>query len=231
MPYLQLVGQVWVWCFWGRMIVGCSDSPFVGAGWFAERSFWEQSRERPAHWHSCWPKDEMGGWFEVLPVHQPVMSKTNDDSRNCLENVVTMIQGDYKQSNIRGGEGKKSFICLEDKSMSPHQGNTIYCSSSKRLTRLHLRPLKGFLSWHSGLQAPSTRLVRYFQNYSDTRTPSDVPQEGPRTPSWTIDTNLDCANRWAVNRTLVNFDWNAARAVDGTTEKWLKMTGKQVSSL
>ena len=28
--------------------------------------------------------------------------------------------------------------------------------------------------------------------------------------------------RWAVNRTVVNFDWNAVRAVNWMTEKWLK---------
>ena len=34
-----------------------------------------------------------------------------------------------------------------------------------------LGPLKGFSSWHGALQGPSTRLVRCFLNYIDTRTP------------------------------------------------------------
>ena len=28
--------------------------------------------------------------------------------------------------------------------------------------------------------------------------------------------------RWAANQTVVNFDWNAVRAVNWMTEKWLK---------
>ena len=44
-----------------------------------------------------------------------------------------------------GGQmGKKSFICLEGKSMTPHQGNTILFRSSQQLPRLRLGPLKGF---------------------------------------------------------------------------------------
>ena len=34
--------------------------------------------------------------------------------------------------------GEKSFICLEGKSMTPRQENTILCSSSQQLPRLHL---------------------------------------------------------------------------------------------
>ena len=53
---------------------------------------------------------------------------------------------------------KKSLIC---KSMTPHRGNTILLRSSQQLPRLPLEP--------------STRLVRCFRNYRDTRTPSGVP--------------------------------------------------------
>ena len=60
-------------------------------------------------------------------------------------------------------------------SMTPHRGNSILCSSSQQLPCLRLGTLKGFLSWHSALQGPSTCLMRYFQNYRDTRTPSGVP--------------------------------------------------------
>ena len=42
--------------------------------------------------------------------------------------------------------------------------------------RLRLRPSKGFLSWHGALLGPSTRLVRCFRNYRDTRTPPGVPR-------------------------------------------------------
>ena len=50
----------------------------------------------------------------------------------------------------------------------------VLCSSSQQLPRLRLGPLKGFLSWHGALLRPSTRLVRCFRNYRDTRTPSGV---------------------------------------------------------
>ena len=41
---------------------------------------------------------------------------------------------------------KKSLICLEGKSMTPRQGNTILFRSSQQLPRLRLGPSKGFLS-------------------------------------------------------------------------------------
>ena len=41
---------------------------------------------------------------------------------------------------------KKSLICLEGKSMTPHRGNTVLFRSSQQLPRLRLGPLKGFLS-------------------------------------------------------------------------------------
>ena len=41
---------------------------------------------------------------------------------------------------------KKSLICLEGKSMTPHQGYTILFRSSQQLPRLRLGPSKGFLS-------------------------------------------------------------------------------------
>ena len=41
---------------------------------------------------------------------------------------------------------KKSLICLEGKSMTPHRGNTSLFHSSQQLPRLRLRPSKGFLS-------------------------------------------------------------------------------------
>ena len=67
-----------------------------------------------------------------------------------------------------------SLICLEGKSMTPLRGNAILFRSSQQLPRLRLRPSKGFLSWHGALLGPSTRLVRCFRNYRDTRTPSGV---------------------------------------------------------
>ena len=41
---------------------------------------------------------------------------------------------------------KKSLICLEGKSMTPHRGNAILFCSSQQLPRLRLGPSKGFLS-------------------------------------------------------------------------------------
>ena len=58
----------------------------------------------------------------------------------------------------------------------PRQGFTFLFCSSQQLPRLRLGPLKGFLSWHGTLQGPSTQLMRCFQNYRDTRTPSGVPR-------------------------------------------------------
>ena len=55
---------------------------------------------------------------------------------------------------------ENSLICLEGKSMTPHRGNTILFCSSQQLPRLRL--------------GPSPRLVRYFRNDRDTRTPSGV---------------------------------------------------------
>ena len=69
---------------------------------------------------------------------------------------------------------EKSLICLEGKLMTPHQGNIILFRSSQQLPRLRLGPSNGFLSWHGALLGPSTRLVRCFRNYRDTRTPSGV---------------------------------------------------------
>ena len=70
---------------------------------------------------------------------------------------------------------KKSLICLEGKSMTPCRGTTILFRSSQQLPRLRLGHLKGFLSWHGALQGPPlTSLVRCFQNYRETRTPSGV---------------------------------------------------------
>ena len=42
--------------------------------------------------------------------------------------------------------GENSLICLEGKSMTPHQENTILFRSSQQLPRLSLGPSKGFLS-------------------------------------------------------------------------------------
>ena len=50
--------------------------------------------------------------------------------------------------------------------------DTILFCSSQQLPRLHLGPLKGFLSWHGALQGPDTYLVRCLWNYRDIRTPS-----------------------------------------------------------
>ena len=74
--------------------------------------------------------------------------------------------------------------------MTPHRGNTMYSLPFLPATPSSPSwPLKGFLSCHGALKGPSTRLVRGFQNYRDSRTPSC---KGARTPSTTTETNLDC---------------------------------------
>ena len=55
---------------------------------------------------------------------------------------------------------KKSWICLDGKSMTPHRRNTILCSSSQQL--------------------PCLRLVLCFRNYRDTRTLSGAEVPGNR---------------------------------------------------
>ena len=44
--------------------------------------------------------------------------------------------------------GKKSLICLESKSITPHRGSTFLFRSYQQLPHHRLGPLKGFLSWH-----------------------------------------------------------------------------------
>ena len=59
--------------------------------------------------------------------------------------------------------------------MAPCRENTILFRSSQQLPRLGWVPLKGFLSLHlAPSKGPSTCLVRYFRNYSDTRKMSGV---------------------------------------------------------
>ena len=53
--------------------------------------------------------------------------------------------------------------------------NTILSRSSQQLPHLSLGPLKGSLSWYGALWG-STRFVRCFRNYRETRTPSGVPR-------------------------------------------------------
>ena len=87
-----------------------------------------------------------------------------------------------------------SLICLEGKSKTPHRGNTIIFPSSKQLSCLRLRPLKGFLSWHVAFQGPQlSSWVASELQARDARTPCEVFRSGlggPRTPSRTIDENL-----------------------------------------
>ena len=82
--------------------------------------------------------------------------------------------------------------------MTPSRGNTILFRSSRRLPRLRLGPLKGFLSRHGTLQGPSTchdPCALLMRNNRETRAPPGVVLGcvGPKTPSTTTDANLDCA--------------------------------------
>ena len=58
--------------------------------------------------------------------------------------------------------------------MTPHRGNTMFFRSSQQLPCLRLGPLKGLFSRHGTLEGLLTRLVRFFPNYTDTRTPTGV---------------------------------------------------------
>ena len=73
------------------------------------------------------------------------------------------VSSSYKIIDLPGG-----------KSMTPRQWYVFLFCSSRQLPRLHLWPLKDFLSWHSVLQGLSTCLAHCFWNYRDTRTPSGV---------------------------------------------------------
>ena len=77
---------------------------------------------------------------------------------------------------------EKSLICLEGKSMTPHRGNTNLFRSSQQLPRLRLGPIEGLFELTRTLLGPSTRLVRCFRNYRDTRTPSGCAALGAEVP-------------------------------------------------
>ena len=64
----------------------------------------------------------------------------------CISKLLFEIK-EGASNRILGGQerGKKSFICLEGKSMTPRQGNTFLFRSSQQLPRLRLGPLKGWL--------------------------------------------------------------------------------------
>ena len=76
----------------------------------------------------------------------------------------------------------------------PHRGNTILFRSSQQLPRLRL--------------GPSTRLVRCFRNYRDTRTPSGVGREARRSQD-TVNNNWRkpwlcvCRKRTFLHRSLI----------------------------
>ena len=63
---------------------------------------------------------------------------------------------------------ENSLICLEDKPMTPHRGNTLLFRSFQQLPDLHLGPLKGFLSaeipGHSQEQLTQTLIVMFVEN-------------------------------------------------------------------
>ena len=92
--------------------------------------------------------------------------------------------------------------------MTPYRGNTILFRSSQQLPCLRLRPSKGFLSWHSALLGPSTRLVRCFRIYRDTRTPSGMPLKVRRSQysakySWHISWLCICWKRTFLHLSLI----------------------------
>ena len=80
--------------------------------------------------------------------------------------------------------------------MTAHRGNTILLCSSQQLPRLHLGPLKGFLSRHGALQGAldsPCALLPEVQIYKDTVRCAALGAEVPGTPSRTTDANLDFA--------------------------------------
>ena len=77
---------------------------------------------------------------------------------------------------------KKSLICLEGKSMTPHRGNNILLCSSQQLPRLCLVPLKDFLSWRGALQGSLCDASGTTEKQGHCQVCS-ARRGGPRTPS------------------------------------------------
>ena len=123
----------------------------------------------------------LDGFFERLArvLHSVcVLGHRLSNWRMPLCGLYRIVFGCKKLTELRGAQavkywggqiGKKSLICLEGKSMTPHRGNTILFCSPQQLPRLRLGPLKGCLNWHGALTGPSTRLVRCFRNYRGSR--------------------------------------------------------------
>ena len=121
--------------------------------------------------------------------------------------------------------------------MTPCQGNIFLFSSYQQSPHLRHGPLKGFLSWHSILLEPSTRLVLCVWNYGETRTPAVrcalLGAEVPETPPRTTDANLDCAfvedalfdaDLWLSRVTRIELsywpDWGRRRVLRGCGVFW-----------
>ena len=108
-------------------------------------------------------------WFPIL-LHCIQMW----DSKILVKMTISVVP--LTSQLIFLSQCKISLIfAWREKSMTPFQRNTFLFRSSQQLPHLHLRPLKGFLSWHGALWGLSTCLVRCFRNWQS-RTQSDVPR-------------------------------------------------------
>ena len=82
----------------------------------------------------------------LQPKNMMVSTSMDKKVNHCYISILNIIQVWPLTLFFSFPFCKKSLICLEGKSMTPHWGNTILCSSSKQLPHLYLGPLKGFLS-------------------------------------------------------------------------------------
>ena len=120
--------------------------------------------------HLCLRSSRCPGCLDTLSVF--FLSLKNKSLDFLLDN--SMMRGMILPFSIKQTNFEAKLICLEGKSMPPHLVNTIHFSSFQQLPRLRLGQLKSFLSWRSTLKGPSTRLLRFFWNNRDTKTPSGV---------------------------------------------------------
>ena len=108
------------------------------------------------------PPDAFGGGYpprrspSASSPYYPSPVTTSSGVPSQRQGLAYAISGVTTNSIIvKNINFKKSLICLEGKSMTPHRGNTILFFSSQQLPRLRLWPLKGIFS---RTQCPSRAL-------------------------------------------------------------------------
>ena len=112
--------------------------------------------------------------YNILEVFKSflLLSKICYDDTSSSSPTATAASLNVSQVWLLGTESIYSFCkkywyarrSNQQKSITLSTWNNFLFRSSQKLLRLCLGPLKGFMSWPSALQGPSTRLMRCFQN-------------------------------------------------------------------